>query len=172
MCRVQQGAVSCSNTTCHLYLGRFSSLCQYLSPPAREPSAPSQQPAGVTPHTVGLAGPLDCPCQIRAAGTQFSCLPPSFTSNRIALFFLSFCSPAAPTRAVLPGLAPRCSAGSGASSSSWWPRPCLPAAYQKASRRRARAPAVNYDIKISRGLIIGFVCFLQTDAPLFMEPVL
>lgn len=33
-------------------------------------------------------------------------------------------------------------------------------------------PAVNYDIKISTGLIIGFVCFLQTDAPLFIEPVL
>lgn len=35
-----------------------------------------------------------------------------------------------------------------------------------------RTPAVNYDIKISIGLIIGFVCFLQTDAPLFVEPVL
>lgn len=31
MCRVQRDTVSYLNTTCHLYLGRFSSLCRYFT---------------------------------------------------------------------------------------------------------------------------------------------
>jgi len=178
MCRVQRDTVSYSSATCHLYLGHFSSLCQYSVPWLLSLPRPSQYQRRGAVHlgTGPAAGPValwgypgtpavsqrwgDRGC-VPVPGPWLSCLPHPFLSAITAVSFLH----------ARPQLQPRGSAGGGASSTSWRPRFCL-LLLIRSQATDTHTPAVNYDIKISMGLIIGFVCFLQTDAPLFVEPVL
>lgn len=157
MCRVQRDAVSYSNTTCHLYLGRFSSLCQYfvrlaLASPvsfpmpalsAEGPRTPAQVTQlgarhGAPRHTVRVH---HLPSHRHSARRSLVRLRtgdatrqpvPSVLADRVAvsLLFTSSCpAPSSPAPALL-----QCS---GASSTSWSPRFRLSAAYRESSRSHA-----------------------------------
>lgn len=134
MCRVQQGTVSCSSTTCRLHSGRFASPCQRR---LQRISAPCLG------HTAPCV-PRGCPS----------------TAGSTEVMQQGSSSAAFPTRLHF------------AACSSCCPQPSPPSPHRLLVGRQGTATAVNDDIKISIRLIIGFVCVLQPDAPLSVEPVL